>query len=790
MDPSNLHGFEKYVAGTIVSGHVRRLLHYGAEVLLEDGMPGIIRNRELSWGAEPEDPGKMLTEGQAVTALVLKVDEERGRVELSLRQAELDPWHDIGRRYQVGQVVRAKVVRLCPRGAFVGLDPGVDAFLSITETRSPPPEHIEDVLWVGDTIEGVITRMDFRFRRISLSIAKYVKRLEQKRADDGLRTYLRDQGQESATVADALGEKERQALLALVSRSPARGEGKPRPAYRAQSPLAKALDRILIVDDDGSAAHSLQRVLDRWGYQVEVSGNADEAITLISEREFNLVLLDLSLGGSSLDGIAAAHQMLALRASLAIVVIAGMDSLERHTTALEEARRIGARSSILRPVDWDRLQLVMKYIAEGKDAWEVAQIPQEVGESLKFWEQSPEFASTEQGSMDVLLRQLAELQRRTGASAAVIFRLNLAAREVRVFAHSGATLENYEDGKYNLQATPVDEVIRRRTPLFEPDVSRNPYRFRYFRLLDFGSCVGVPVRSHGQEQYGLFLFHPQHGHFTSAHLGQAQESAERIGVTIAWKEVGEVIRRAQPLILIGQVGSGLVHDINNHLDSLQQEARILAADREMLDRDPTMILDGRVRDRMGTCVSRIAEVGRSMGAVTDLYLSLMRKDREGATDVNDVVDQAVHFLESFAVDNKVSITTDLQEHLPATLLSAVRLEQVFINLMLNAVQQMHLAKGGGDLAVRTSFEPGESGLPIKIRINDTGPGIHDQHLGQLFTLGFSTRPGGTGLGLFIARGLVESLGGRISLENTVMLLGTTFLVELPIVVPVGKGATP
>jgi signal transduction histidine kinase len=107
--------------------------------------------------------------------------------------------------------------------------------------------------------------------------------------------------------------------------------------------------------------------------------------------------------------------------------------------------------------------------------------------------------------------------------------------------------------------------------------------------------------------------------------------------------------------------------------------------------------------------------------------------------------------------------------------------------MLNAIQHtsMKMEKwpsGSGLLQVSSKWEPGEK-RPVQVRFSDNGPGIHRKLWDRIFDLGFSTRPDGTGLGLYVARRLVESLGGRIALEESMVPLGTTFLVELPAMQP-------
>ena len=101
------------------------------------------------------------------------------------------------------------------------------------------------------------------------------------------------------------------------------------------------------------------------------------------------------------------------------------------------------------------------------------------------------------------------------------------------------------------------------------------------------------------------------------------------------------------------------------------------------------------------------------------------------------------------------------------------------SIMLNAAQHVVTeSQDGGTLEVDVSCETNGDERPIKIRFSGKAPGIHKQLWNKIFTLGFSTRPQGTCLGLFIAQSLVESLGSRISVERSVAPIGTTFLVEL------------
>ncbi len=108
------------------------------------------------------------------------------------------------------------------------------------------------------------------------------------------------------------------------------------------------------------------------------------------------------------------------------------------------------------------------------------------------------------------------------------------------------------------------------------------------------------------------------------------------------------------------------------------------------------------------------------------------------------------------------------------------LQQVFLNLMLNAMQHMgNRPEKRRVVRVTTTSTLVDDTHFVQIRFSDSGPGIHHKLWEKVFELGFTTREDGSGLGLYIARSLVESIHGSITIEDSLMELGTTFLVQLP-----------
>jgi signal transduction histidine kinase len=131
--------------------------------------------------------------------------------------------------------------------------------------------------------------------------------------------------------------------------------------------------------------------------------------------------------------------------------------------------------------------------------------------------------------------------------------------------------------------------------------------------------------------------------------------------------------------------------------------------------------------------------------------------------------------------HKIKLEINLSPDLPSIAGGGFELQQVFLNIMLNAIHQMNLKPNKGKVLTLTTVYQEQERRPIKIRFSDTGLGIHRRLWERIFDLGFTTRLGGTGQGLYIARSLVESLGGQIQVERSPILIGATFLVELPVI---------
>ncbi|NLK38129.1 MAG: bifunctional 4-hydroxy-3-methylbut-2-enyl diphosphate reductase/30S ribosomal protein S1 [Epulopiscium sp.] len=159
--------FAQLEVGAKVQGTVSRITDFGAFVDL-GGVDGLIHISEMSWG-RITNPKEVLKEGQTVEAVVLDVDKEKGKISLSLKDNEKNPWTLAVDKYAVGSIVEGKVVRMVPFGAFVELEPGVDGLVHISQIANKHVVKPDDELKVGEVIQVKVLEVNAEQKKISLS---------------------------------------------------------------------------------------------------------------------------------------------------------------------------------------------------------------------------------------------------------------------------------------------------------------------------------------------------------------------------------------------------------------------------------------------------------------------------------------------------------------------------------------------------------------------------------------------------------------------------------------------
>lgn len=227
------------------------------------------------------------------------------------------------------------------------------------------------------------------------------------------------------------------------------------------------------------------------------------------------------------------------------------------------------------------------------------------------------------------------------------------------------------------------------------------------------------------------------------------------------KTLEKELRRSERLAALGKMAAGVAHELRNPLSSIKGLALVLQSK-----------FSGENQDR-GTADILVQEVERLNRSISELLdFARPQQLQKENVDLQQLLHKGVSLLCIDAEAAGVKMVTDFPEALPLVFADEDKLNQVFLNLFLNAIQAM---ESGGTLSITTT----KAENSVKVIVKDTGCGIPAENLGRVFDPYFTTKPDGTGLGMAMSAKIVEEHGGTITLESSESQ-GCSVIVELPI----------
>jgi len=257
-----------------------------------------------------------------------------------------------------------------------------------------------------------------------------------------------------------------------------------------------------------------------------------------------------------------------------------------------------------------------------------------------------------------------------------------------------------------------------------------------------------------EEELGFVVPIAQQGAFAieKARLIEKQQS-----------QYDQLALQTEKLSALGRMAAGIAHEINNPLGG------ILLFSSNMLKKVPA---EGPLREGLETIVQ---ETRRCKNIIQGLLeFSRESEPRMELANVNKVIEKALYVLDNEFRLNYIRIEKQLSPETVDTLLDENQMEQVFVNILLNAVQAIG---SKGSITVRSTTSPNQE--CIKIEIADTGCGISPENEPKIFDPFFSTKPTGTGLGLAVSYGIIRKHHGQIHASSQ-LGRGTRFVIEIPV----------
>jgi signal transduction histidine kinase/predicted RNA-binding protein with RPS1 domain/FixJ family two-component response regulator len=761
----------KYQLHQQVEAIVESVLPYGVFVRLADGTRAYIRRRELDLDADV-DPAQVVREGERIIAQVIALGETGKHIELSRRATLPDPWSEFARRFRDGDVVRGIVRALRPDGVFIRVEAGINGFVPLAELATWQVSKPEELLWVGDEVEAVIAHLDARGERLTLSIKA---RMEQRAQATRIIEQLAERKAESAPTRPIVSKEELPPLTADER---------------------ERIGQIIVIDDDDGVRNGLVEWLRQRGYRAVATGTIPEVLNQIhpEHRGFRsrliewlrqgafravarrmipevlnqawtehkgVLLVDIQLSDG--DGLELIRDLRADGNQMPVCVMSSPEWLMERS---EDIRAAKVFQVFEKPLNKEDIGQFLRRLARGEavqPAWKILPRRKE--------------AKTESQVLNIALRDVAPKRRLQAAlerviamahaEKGIVFVKDPISQTISIAAEAG-DLPLRQEVLYGLRESPVKDVIAENEPVFEGHATANKRFSKLLDLLSFESCIGAPIETMGEVRHTLFFFHRKPDAFARVRQQYLQVDTLWLRAILEEQAVHARLRAVSPLLLSGELAVGLAHEVYNKVAGLElQMTNLLSRTHSPTD--------------LQTPLSDLRNLVIDLKTLAGSFQQMMQaKDTPATFDVNDVVRRAVMLIRPQAREKGVKIDLRLADNLPQVTGNSIALQQVFFNIMLNAVQQMARKPDKHRLLeISTLYQPDHRKRPLLIRFTDTGPGIHRQLWEKIFELGFSTR-GSSGLGLFIARSLIEMFDGKIKVEESVVPLGTTFLVKLPV----------
>lgn len=245
--------------------------------------------------------------------------------------------------------------------------------------------------------------------------------------------------------------------------------------------------------------------------------------------------------------------------------------------------------------------------------------------------------------------------------------------------------------------------------------------------------------------------------------GQLAQSINKMAISLAEKEnLEEELRRSERLAALGRLVTGVAHELRNPIGVVKATVQVMETEfKNIPDMDEFTAVIKEQIDRQNRVIQELLDFGRPSKSVVQ------------PVNVNSLLEKVLTFTSPMLRQHSINLKVQLDRQLPLVKADGERIKQVYVNLILNAIQAV---PEGGELSISTH------GMDdyVCIEFQDSGEGIEQEHLSSIFDPFYTTKETGTGLGLSISHQIVKSHAGNIKVTSEIGK-GTTFAVYLPII---------
>lgn len=736
--------------GMLVEGLVYREVRGGYLVRMGRGRRlvfGFLSLGELQQQAHAT--GETLTTlkvGDSLSAYVDNYDDSRMQLQLTLRQAGPREIVHYVESTALGTELLGRVVRHGSVGVFVRLANGFDALLPMSEIPQVGDQPVEEILRLGDQVAGVVFRKDPSRQQMHLSVTKYLEGWRPDRV-----------GLPAPVVAS-------ESLVPLAI-----------DYFQDDVPKARTSRRVVVLEDDQDILAGLVDFLERCGHQVRAASTLDGLFTKLAQYDVGCVVLDLMVHGELvltpvLERLRREHPK--------VKVITCSAYYDPDVTAELVCARGQVIDALLKPVSLDLL-------AERVESCEVAgqfEVETYAGSSEADSEM-PAVAASRQREIktrqDALNELFGAVCRRWPRQAVLLVHRSRDSREPEYVRSERFDRATFDRERLQLKYSPIDDVIRRGEGVRYDDLDdpSATWAGSIRRMIQCSAMIGAPVMVMGEPEYGIFVFQSSGGTFFREDLEALERIARESCLPLERIRNLEAVTQDHIRLSKANLLAGVAHETNNTVAAMMLSLQGVQGYLSLLEQGG---LPGAEQKKLAEALRSVSGRGN---AITKILRSFLAGMTHGSTSVEEVYRLVFEMMEWIRPQAELA-GIDLVFHLESTLAKVkvpqLPLQQSIFNLVLNAVQQLQQGPCRKHKRVEVSGGVDESRpLPVWIAVTDTGPGVHEDHRERIFEAYYTTRKDGSGLGLYLTRWCIESLGGRVFVDRTVRFEGARFRIELP-----------
>lgn len=720
--------------------------------IIADGTRAYIRRRELTLQGIM-DPRNIVKPGDLMDVVVLELATEGKIVELSRRKALPDPWVEFGHKAKVMDVVKGTVKYVGMDRVIIEVQPGVDGVVSVDDLSINRLQRPEEIVWPGDRIEATVIRMDPASHKLHLSIRHHAER--------------------RLLIGQFLGElSEQETSSSALPISPEED-------ISISCTALNYTGHILVAEDDLAVRTAITNWLEAGGCQVTACANGLEALEYFNRQEYALLFTDINM--PAVDGVSLAKQIRQKYPKTIFVFISDPDHLCKNMSEIE----LLGGYIFTKPIDTEELHQFLEKLSTGDLPAQVRPYAIETVNPFHSFGMKVENMRSAAPLAERIELALAHLLRETGAEEAALFHYDPISRLINIVSQVGS-LSLDETQVNSLVASPVEDVITEDIIIWENNLADGSHeRFEnLLRVISFKACIGISVRTGEERDHALFIFHSHPDVFSRYRVRDVQTTASLISVALEEYQFRGYVRDSSALILNGQLSSAFNHEIYNKISVLDFQLDILTSTYKSLQDLFPQIQAYAQAKQVNKSLGEVILAVSTIKNMADDFRQIMRGGSSQPKSVNQIVKQVCEQVKPAVARAGVTLTEELDSNLPDLRINHFALIYVVYNLLINAVQHLEKHPGERHVKVHTGMEPMITPKHTFIRVFDSGPGIHCQLWEKIFELGYTSRPGGSGLGLYIARSLIETLGGKIFVEESLISAGTIFRIEIPLEAPI------